>query len=325
MSSANSQDIFKIQPENSSIARKISGRQRFKESAIKAFFAANAAMALIFLVLIFLFFLREGIEAIFHIGFEGFIYSPEAEARGLRQGWFPTSDVSRYSILPLLWGTFITAVPAVLIASVLGILSGIYLSEIAKSRFREMLKPFIELFAAIPTVVIGFFMLIFVSGAMHTIIGTNTPLNALLASLGISLIVVPIIASITEETLRSIPSDIRFAAYALGAGKWYTMKKVIFPAAVDRISASVLIGMGRAVGETMIVLMAAGGARIISLDVFKSARTLTATIASEMGEVAKGSDHYYALFFMGLILFLGTFLLNLIAELIVLRTKRKSI
>jgi phosphate transport system permease protein len=237
--------------------------------------------------------------------------------------WSPTSNPPKYSILPLLLGSFLTAIPACLISAFLGLILGVYLSEIASAFSRNLIKPVIEVFTGIPTVVVGFITLVVAANFIQDVFGTVSRLNALLAAFGLSTIVIPIIASLTDDALRSIPEDIRMASYALGASKWQTISTVLIPTAINGISASVLIGFSRAIGETMIVLMVSGNAAVISVDLFGSVRTISATIAAELGQVSINSQHYYALFFIGFLLFVFTLLINLLAELMLDKMKRK--
>ncbi len=315
-------------PELSPYAKKISTSIRVKEKLIEYFFAANGAVALIFIILIFIFLFKEGILAIDNIGLSNFIYFDKLQPDGMVEQvyeWYPTSSQERYSLIPLIVGTLMTAIPSTVISTIFGIAAGVYLSEIASAKSRELLKPVIELFASIPTVVLGFLLLVVGATLFDDLFSPPNRLNAFIASLGLAFVIIPIIASMTEDALRSIPNDLRFASYGLGATKWQTISKVILPAAFSGVSASIILGFGRAIGETMIVLMAAGNAANITSNLFLSVRTMTATIAAEMGEVSQGSDHYYALFFIGIILFTITFFLNLLAEIIVNRMRKKNI
>ncbi len=238
--------------------------------------------------------------------------------------WYPTSEEPRYSLIPLLIGTFLTAFPATVISTLLGVGAGIYLSEVANPKLKEFLKPMIELFAGIPTVVLGFIMLVIGASFFNDLLNPANRLNAFVAAIGLSFVIIPIIASLTEDALHSIPNELRMASYGLGATKWQTISKVILPAAFSGVSASIILGFGRAIGETMIVLMCAGNAANITSNIFLSVRTMTATIAAEMGEVSQGSDHYFSLFFIGIVLFTFTFFLNLIAEIIINRMRKKN-
>ncbi|HLG32310.1 MAG TPA: phosphate ABC transporter permease subunit PstC [Ignavibacteriaceae bacterium] len=312
---------------NSKYAKRIGKFTRVKESAIKFFFAVNGTMALIFIILIFVFLFKEGFKALDHIGLLDFLFTDRPDASGTLERvfqWYPTSEEPRYSLIPLLLGTFLTAFPATIISTLLGVGAGIYLSEVANPKFKEFLKPMIELFAGIPTVVLGFIMLVIGASFFNDLLNPANRLNAFVAAIGLSFVIIPIIASLTEDALRSIPNELRMASYGLGATKWQTVSKVILPAAFSGVSASIILGFGRAIGETMIVLMCAGNASNITTNIFLSVRTMTATIAAEMGEVSHGSDHYYSLFFIGIVLFTITFFLNLIAEIVINRMRKKN-
>lgn len=308
----------------SPFSRQIKKSTRVKELLIRYFFAVNGAMALVFILLIFLFLFKEGFKALEHIHLLDFIYSDAVNGSAKLYEWYPTSEYPRYSLIPLIAGTLLTAIPATIISTILGVSAGVYLSEVANPKAREILKPVIELFAGIPTVVLGFLMLAAGATFFSDLLNPANRLNAFVAALGLSFVIIPIIASLTEDALHSIPNELRMASYGLGATKWQTISRVIIPASFSGVSASIILGFGRAVGETMIVLMAAGNAANITSDIFKSVRTMTATIAAEMGEVSQGSDHYYALFFIGIVLFTITFILNLIAETIINRMRKKN-
>lgn len=314
-------------PLISNFGRKISLATRVREKIIKYFFALNGIMAVVFIALIFIFLFKEGFRALEHIGLLDFIYFDRTELDGTISRvyeWYPTSSEERYSLVPLVLGSLLTAIPATIISTILGVAVGIYLAEIANPKAREFLKPAIELFAGIPTVVLGFLMLVVGATLIDDFVDPTNRLNAFLAALGLSFVIIPIIASLTEDSLHSIPDDLRMASYGLGATKWQTISKVILPAAFSGVSASIILGFGRAIGETMIVLMAAGNAANITTDLFMSVRTMTATIAAEMGEVSQGSDHYFALFFIGIVLFSITFILNLLAESIINKMRKKN-
>ncbi len=311
----------------SPFSKKIKKSTRVKESIIKYFFALNGTAALIFIILIFIFLFKEGFRAFEHIGLTDFIYHNRLIDGGMIAKvfeWYPTSEEPRYSLIPLILGTLLTAIPATIISTIFGVGAGIYLSEIANPKAKEILKPIVELFAGIPTVVLGFIMLVVGASFFNDLFNPTNRLNAFIAALGLSFVVIPIITSLTEDALHSIPTDLRMASYGMGATKWQTISRVILPAAASGISASILLGFGRAVGETMIVLMAAGNAANMTTNIFQSVRTMTATIAAEMGEVSQGSDHYYSLFFIGIVLFSITFILNFIAEIIINKMRKKN-
>jgi phosphate transport system permease protein len=313
--------------KESPFSKRISKGTRIKESLIKYFFAVNGAMALIFIILIFIFLFKEGFRALDHLSLIDFLYYDRIQPDGstIRVfDWYPTSSEARYSLVPLIVGTLLTAIPATIISTIFGVAAGIYLSEVCNPKLKEFLKPAIELFAGIPTVVLGFIMLVIGASFFNDIFDPTNRLNAFIAAIGLSFVIIPVIASLTEDALHSIPNDLRMASYGLGATKWQTISRVILPAAFSGVSASIILGFGRAVGETMIVLMAAGNAANISGNIFQSVRTMTATIAAEMGEVSQGSNHYFALFFIGIVLFTITFFLNLLAEIIINKMRKKN-
>lgn len=237
--------------------------------------------------------------------------------------WQAVSENPKYSLIPLFLGSFLVAFPATLIASVFGVGCAIYLSEIASPKIREVLKPTLELLAGIPSVVIGFFVLMVVATAVQSFFHTKFRLNAFVGALGVAVITFPIIVTIAEDAMRSVPRELRDASYALGATKWQTVWGTVVPAAVSGISAAVILGFGRALGETMIVLMATGNAALVTFNMFSSVRTMTANIAAELGAVAQGSEHYYALFLVGATLFTLTFFINLVSEIVLHRMRMK--
>lgn len=234
--------------------------------------------------------------------------------------WQPVGDIAKMNVVPLFLGTLRVTVLAMVISVPLAILSAIYVSQYAPRKLREILKPAIELLASIPSVVLGFFSLIVVATVVQDLFGLTYRLNALVAAIGLSLAVIPLVFTITEDALRAVPKELEAAALALGARKHQVVMRVVLPAALPGIAAAVILGLGRAIGETMVVLMASGNAAV--MDVFSpgsSARTVTATIASELGEVTQGDAHWRVLFLLGAVLFLVTFVLNRVGVVIVER------
>jgi phosphate transport system permease protein len=283
-------------------------------------------VAIILIGLIFAFLFKEGIQALLRVPFESFLGTWVTDYQGnpkYVRYWQPVGDTPKYSLIPLLCGSFLVAFPATIIAGIFGIGCGIYLAELAGHRTREMLKPAIELLAGIPTVVIGFLCLATVGTLVQNTLGTTFRLNAFVGALGVSVVTIPLIASLTEDALRAVPDELRAASYALGSTRWQTVAGVTVPAAISGIAAALILGMGRALGETMIVLMATGNAALVTLDIFSSVRTMTATIAAELGAVARGGEQYQVLFLVGGLLLTITFTLNLIAELVIDRMRRR--
>ncbi len=292
----------------------------------KALLLAGASSILI-IALIFIFLFKEAVQ-FFQTGspmdlIGKWVYDDWEERNVFTMMWQSISEVPKYSIIPLVCGSFLVAFPATLISAVLGIGCAAYLSEIAPHRVREILKPTLELLAGIPSVVIGFVMLAFIATFVQDLLHTKFRLNAFVGSLGVSLAVLPIMITISEDAMRAVPKELRDASYALGASKWQTIFGTVLPAAVSGISAAVILGFGRALGETMIVLMATGNAALVTGNIFSSVRTMTANIAAELGSVAQGSEHYYALFLVGAVLFTFTFILNLFSEIVLSKMRQK--
>lgn len=238
--------------------------------------------------------------------------------------WQPVSRVPKISMIPLFVGTLKVTLVAMLAALPLGVGAALFASEFAPRRLREVIKPLIELLAGIPSVVLGFFALMVLATLVQDTFGFTYRLNGFVAGLGLALAIVPVVFTVSEDALTAVPQSFREASLALGATRWETAWKVVLPAATPGILAACVLGFGRAVGETMIVLMASGNAAVVSSSFSDSVRSLSATIAAEMGEVVVGSPHYSLLFFMGVELFLFTFVLNLLASVWVKRVLRKN-
>jgi phosphate transport system permease protein len=279
-----------------------------------------ALLSVIGLFLIILFVFREGFPVLFDP-----VTRQEASLKGFFSTpiWQPVSGVPKYGLLPLLVGTLKATVVAMVFATPLAVLAAVYVSEFAPPRAREVIKPAVELLAGVPSVVLGFFALVVLATWLHDFLHVGTRLNALNAGIALGLAVIPTVFSVTEDALRAVPNSYREASLGLGASRWQTAWHVTLPAAAAGVAAGILLGMARAVGETMIVLMASGNASIVSGSVFDSVRTLSATIAAEMGEVVVGSPHYATLFFLGGMLFLITFVINTLAGLFVERMRKR--
>lgn len=231
--------------------------------------------------------------------------------------WQPVSAKPKYGLLPLIIGSLKVALIAVLLAAPIGILAALFTASFAPRWMKEALKPVIEILAGFPSVVIGFFALVVLATYIQDTFGLEYRLNAFVGGVALSLAVIPIIFTISEDAIAAVPKNLTEASLALGATRWQTALNVVLPAATPGIFASVLLGVGRAFGETMIVLMATGNAALTSADPFEPVRTMSATIGAEMAEVVFGETHYYVLFLIGSILFLFTFTLNAVAEIFV--------
>jgi phosphate transport system permease protein len=279
--------------------------RHFREIIIRNLFACFAFFSVLILGLIVIFLFREGIPIFQQISVFKFIFG---------SAWYPTYDPPEYGIWPLIVGSLVVTLFACLIAVPLGVLSAIYISEIAPGAIKEYLKSIIELLAGLPSVVLGFFGMVIVAPWLQETFDLPTGLNIINASVMLAIMAIPTISSISEDAIYAVPREFKEASYALGATKYETIIKVIVPAALSGISTAVILGMARAIGETMVVLMVAGGAAAIPQSIFDSVRPMPASIAAEMGEAPFGSGHYHALFATGIVLFFVTLAFNLIAD-----------
>ena len=265
--------------------------------------------AIFFVLAIFVFVFVEGAPVLAHLNLKEFFTSPN---------WRPTSQVQeQFGILALLVGTLSVTLVAMLIAVPFGLGAAIYISEFSSPRMKETLKIVIELLAAIPSVVWGFIGYMVMGRIIIWATGTPVGVNVLNGGIILALMSVPVIVSVAEDSLRAVPDSYREAALALGASKWEIVYRVLFPAAKSGLLAAVLLGVGRSIGETMAVLMATGHAVQIPHSVLDPVRTLTATIAAELGEAVRGDHHYRVLFLIGIVLFAFVFIVNVSADLIV--------
>lgn len=278
----------------------------------------SAMLAIVSLILIFIFIGKEALpiftssEVREEANLEKmFMPQPARAGADPEHTWQPVSELPKYSLLPLLVGTLKVTIIAVLIAIPLAVLAALYTAEFAPPWARETVKPAIEILAGIPSVVVGFFCLMVLAGWLQNTFGWTFRLNAVTAGIGLSLAVIPIVYTVCEDAFTSVPQSFRDGSIAMGATSWQTASRVVLPAAMPGVLAACVLGFGRAIGETMIVLMASGNAAILSLSPVDSIRTFSATIAAELGEVVVGSAHYHVLFFIGAFLFVITFLLNL--------------
>ena len=237
--------------------------------------------------------------------------------------WQPVSPVPKFNLMPLLVGSLKTTLVALWFSVPLALGAALYVSQLCSPGAREWLKPAIEMLAGIPSVVLGFFALIVLASLMQQLFGYGSRLNALVAGVALGLAVIPVVFSIAEDALTSVPSSYTQAALALGASRWQAAWQVVLPAALPGVFAAVVLGFGRAIGETMIVLLASGNASLLSWSLLDSTRTMTATIAAELAEAVVGGNHYRILFLIGTLLFAVTFLSNLVGELFVHRLKRR--
>jgi phosphate transport system permease protein len=231
--------------------------------------------------------------------------------------WQPVSAVPKYGLVPLVVGSLKVTLLAILIAAPVAILAALFTSSFAPKWSKELLKPAIEILAGFPSVVIGFFALVILATFMQDVFGYQYRLNAFVGGVAMSLAVIPIIFTVSEDALTAVPRYLTEASLALGASRWQTALFVTLPAATPGVFASILLGFGRAFGETMIVLMATGNAALLSSSFLEPVRTMSATIGAEMAEVVFGDTHYNVLFLLGAVLFIFTFTLNGIAEVFI--------
>lgn len=284
------------------------------EKIVHPLLLGSASVSILIVVLIFLFLFKEAIP---------FIRDPGiGELIGKR--WIPVSyQKELFGLIPLITGSLLVTALATIIAIPFGVFGAIYIAEIATAPEREFLKPFIELLAGIPSVVLGFFGLIILSPIVKSVFNLQSGLNALTGALLLALMAIPTIISVSEDAIRAVPKSFKEASFALGSTRLQTILKVTVPAALSGITAAVMLGVGRVIGETMAVMMVTGNAAQITGSAFKSVRTMTATIAAEMGEVPFGSDHYRALFWVGIVLLTATFIINLLTQRILKKHRSK--
>lgn len=283
-------------------------KRKIKENIVHGLFLLNGCLVVGVLVGIFALLVYTSFPAFREISLRNFFFSPV---------WNPTSYVKEsYGIVSMLVSTMMVTVGALLIAVPLGIGTAAYLSDVANSRVREIAKPVIEILAGIPSVVIGFLGIVLVGPVIARMFGLPNGLNAVNGSILLSVMALPTIISIAEDALNSVPGSFSEASLALGATRWQTVTRVKIPAASSGIFAGCMLGMGRAIGETMTVLMATGCAPAMPRSFFDAVRPMTATIAIELGEVPFYTTHYYALFAVGLVLFLITFAVNAVSDTI---------
>lgn len=285
-----------------------------KEKIIKLIFTALAFASLAFLIGIVIVLVKEAMPIFSKIKILDFLFG---------RAWYPTAEPAEFGILPLMLGSLWVTIAAMFVCVPLGLGSALYMSELAGARQKAFLKPAIEILSGIPSIVYGFFGMVVVSPFLQNFFDLPIGLCLFTAGLILGIMATPTVASVAEDALGYVPRSFREASYALGANRWQTLTKVIIPAAGSGISTAVILGMSRAVGETMTVLMVAGGSAVIPSSIFDPVRPMTSAIAAEMGEAPVGSDHFNALFAVALVLFIVTFLFNIIAELISRRFRLK--
>jgi phosphate transport system permease protein len=283
---------------------------RNREFVIETLIRVAGFSAIFFVILIFLFLMREGVPAFWETSLDNFF----------GERWYPNEDL--FGTLPLIMGSLLVTLGAVVIALPLGLATAIFIRELAPDWLREILKPLVEILAGIPSVVLGFLGMVAVSPLVREWLNVPTGLTAFTGSLMLAYMSLPTIISVADDAIDAVPKAHRDGALALGATHWQTIWRVVLPAARSGVIIAVMLGIGRAIGETMAVMMVTGNAARIPSEwnaLFLPARTMTATIAAEMGEVAQGSTHYHVLFAVGILLFVVTFVINAIASIVVIR------
>ena len=274
-------------------------------------FSGYAAAAVLLLILFFI--LREGLPFLGVYSFSDFLFKSD---------WYPLSN--RYGMLPLLTGSIMVTVISLTLAVPMALGTAIFMSEVAPSRLRNVFKVLLEILASIPSVVFGFLGVILLGPWVQKTFGVQTGLNAFTAGILLAFMALPTIASVADEAMQAVPRSMREASLALGASRIQTIFRITFPAASSGVIAGVMLGIGRAIGETMTVMMVAGGSAQIALNPMAPVRTMTGTIAAEMGEVVMGDDHYRALFMIGLLLFIITLGVNTLSGVIIERIRRRQ-
>ncbi|QLA17731.1 phosphate ABC transporter permease subunit PstC [Desulfolutivibrio sulfoxidireducens] len=279
--------------------------RKAKDSVIRIAFLVTALSSIVALGLIMLYLFIEGLPIFEHVSVTDFLFG---------HLWYPTSDPPEFGIFPLIVASVAVTLVSSALAIPLGVMTAIYLAEIAGPRTRGFFKPVVELLAALPSVVIGFFGMVVVAPFLQETFDLATGLNLFNAALMLAFMSVPTICSVSEDAIYSVPAELKEASLALGATHWETISRVIIPASLSGISTAIILGMSRAIGETMVVLMVAGGAAMIPNSLFSPVRPMPSSIAAEMAEAPFRGEHYYALFAIGIVLFLFTLLFNIIAD-----------
>ncbi len=274
-------------------------------------FIAMASITILFLIMIFIF--NEGFPIFKTVSINEFIFG---------HYWYPTSEPSDFGIFTLIAASVLVTGFSAVLSIPLGVMTAIYLAEIATKKVSEIAKPVVELLAALPSVVIGFFGMVVVAPFLQEVFKIPTGLNLFNAALMLAFMSIPTICSISEDALHSVPVALKEASMALGATHLETILRVILPASISGISTAVILGMSRAIGETMVVLMVAGGAAALPESIFDPVRPMPASIASEIAEAPVGGEHYHALFAIGVVLFIFTFFFNVVADHIAYKYKQ---
>jgi phosphate transport system permease protein len=300
-----------------SIGRRRTGRSAFRRAAegvVTQLIALSGIAAIIVLAAISVFLFINASRALSEVGIAKMVAGTD---------WYPTSEHPSYGFLPAIVGSLWVTAVALLLCMPVGIAAAIYISEFAGRRVKDVIKSVVEFMAAVPSVVLGLLGLALLVPNMRVALRLDTGLTALTAGVVVGIMALPTIISISEDAMHAVPNDLRNGSLALGNTRWQTTYKVVIPAASSGIFAAVMLGVGRAIGETMVVLMLAGNSGLIPNSPFVSARTMPGTIAGEMAEVVQGGQHYSVLFAMALMLFAMTFAVNLAADIVLERQRKR--
>jgi phosphate transport system permease protein len=287
--------------------------KRISEYFIETCIKLSGLVVIIFVVSIFLFLLKDSLSLFGTHSIRDFLFG---------RSWLPISEPPKFGVIPLFLGSLYVTIGAIVICVPLGVGSAMFIAEVAPSHLKHVLKSLVEILAAIPSVVLGFIGIVWMGPFLRNALNLSTGMCGLTGSLLLAFMALPTVISISEDALIGVPKTFKEAAFGLGATRWQTLWRIVLPSASSGIIAAVMLGIGRVIGETMVVMMVTGNSPVIPTSLLSPLRTLTATIAGEMGETVAGSEHYFALFAVGLILFVITFIINFIAD-ICLRRARK--
>lgn len=279
--------------------------RKFREGIIEKAILLNGFACILFVILIFVFLAKDGLTLFKTIAVQDFLFG---------RIWSPLAEPPQFGILPLFLGSLFVTIGATVISVPLGIACAIFIGEIAPRWMREFLKAGVELLAAIPSIVIGFIGMTLLGPVVKNLFHLPTGLTAVTGSIALAFMAIPTMVSIMEDAITSVPRTYKEGSFALGATHWQTIYRVIIPAASSGIVAAIMLGIGRVIGETMAVMMLTGNASVMPTTILAPVRTMTATVAAEMGETVRGSEHYFSLFAIGLVLFGITFLINFLAD-----------
>jgi phosphate transport system permease protein len=287
--------------------------RKIREFVIEKIILLNGFACILFVILIFFFLAKDGLALFRFVTIQDFLFGTL---------WNPLAEPPQFGILPLLLGSLVVTLGAAIIAVPLGMACAVFIGEIAPRWMREVLKAGVELLAAIPSIVIGFIGMTMLGPVVKNLFHLPTGLTALTGSLALAFMAIPTMVSIMEDSISAVPRSYKEGSLALGATHWQTIYRVIIPAASSGIVAAIMLGIGRVIGETMAVMMLTGNASVLPKTILAPVRTMTATVAAEMGETVRGSEHYFALFAIGLVLFGITFFINFLADMARHRKKK---